>query len=76
MKKLTLHDKAVILCEGGAVWHEGHSLRAGVYVGEDNPCYVCEMDSLCNMSMVDLCAECDGYDGKKHYLILKVACKQ
>lgn len=70
MKKQTLHEKAVILCEGGVVWHEGHAIRAGVYVGEDSPCDVCNMDCICHMSMAEQCVECNNYDGKKHYLIL------
>lgn len=76
MKKITLHDKAVILCEGGAVWHDHLFLRAGVVDEYIDPCYVCEMNSLCHKSMAELCTECDEYDGKYHCLILKKARKQ
>ena len=61
-KELSLHDKAVRLCEGGVVEFQGHFLRAGDYYGDDNPCYYC--------NMTDLCAECDDLTDTKHILIL------
>lgn len=69
-KELSLHDKAVRLCEGGVVEFQGHFLRAGDYYGDDNPCLYCNMDSICNLDMTDLCAECDGLTHSSHILIL------
>lgn len=69
-KELSLHDKAVRLCEGGVVEFQGHFLRAGDYYGDDNPCLYCNMDSICNPDMTDLCAECDGLTHSPHILIL------
>lgn len=65
-----LHEKAVRLCEGGSVWIQGHLVKTGTVTTEDCECYVCEMDSICRYGMIDLCAACDDYDGKKHYLYL------
>lgn len=71
MKKLpSLHDLAVRLCEGDTVWFEGHSLKA-VEVAEDlNPCYECDLDSVCVYDVQVLCDECDRYTGTKHLLKL------
>ena len=70
----TLYAKAVRLAEGGVVEIGGHFVRAIDVVCEDNPCYLCEMDSACNEEMGDLCAEVDGYTRSRH--ILKFAYKQ
>ena len=69
-KTLSLHDKAVRLCEGGVVEFQGHFIRAGEYYGDGNPCYECNMDSICSNGMVELCAECDEVTDSKHILIL------
>lgn len=69
-KEASLHDLAVRLCEGGAVWFEGHSLKAVKVTGEEFPCYLCDLDSICNVRINDLCAECDRYSISKHYLKL------
>lgn len=74
MAKDSLHEKAVRLAEGGIVEIAGHFVRAIDVVAGENPCYLCEMDSACNMEMVDLCAEVDGYTRSAH--ILKFANKK
>lgn len=63
-----LHSLAVRLVEGGTVSFEGHSIRAKVVDFGENPCMLCEMDSICNFRMVDLCAECETY-GRKNYML-------
>lgn len=75
MKKVdTLYAKAVRLAEGGVVEINGHFVKA-IDAGEvDNPCEVCNMDSVCHMEMVDLCAEVNGYTRSPH--ILKFAYEQ
>lgn len=65
-----LHKLAVQLCEGGLVWFEGHQIGTRTVHELFNPCQECEMDSICDMKMIDLCAECESYDKKKHYLYL------
>lgn len=70
----TLYAKAVRLAEGGVVEINGHFVRAIGVVGEDLPCYLCEMDSICHEDMSDLCAEVDNYTHSPH--ILKLAYKQ
>lgn len=65
-----LHEKAVRLCEGGCVCIQGHFVKTGTISMEVSECDFCEMDSICRSEMVELCVECDAYDGKKHYLYL------
>ena len=74
MAKDTLYEKAVRLAEGGIVEIAGHFVRAIDVEAGVNPCYLCEMDSACNMEMIDLCAEVDGYTHSAH--ILKFAYKK
>ena len=69
MKEKELHTLAVRLCEGDIVQFNGHFIMAKE-VPEGNPCYECQMDSICDLSMTDLCAECDGYTHTKHYFQL------
>ena len=57
MKKNDLHAKAVRLAEGGLVEFQGLVIGAKLYPMELDTCYVCEMDSLCNLEMCDLCCE-------------------
>lgn len=73
-KNLTVHDKAVRLAEGGIVEIAGHFVKAEDVLGDVNPCYLCNMDSICNYEMVDLCAELDGYTRSPH--VLRLANKQ
>lgn len=69
-KEASLHDLAVRLCEGGVVWFEGHSLRAVKVTGEVFSCDLCDLDSICNVRIQQLCAECDGYSQSEHVLKL------
>lgn len=63
-----LHARAVRLCEGAAVPCSGHFVVLRNTPEGVTPCYVCEMDSACDMEMTDLCGECEAYDHKRHYL--------
>lgn len=65
-----LHEKAVRLCEGGAVEVNGLWVKTRVVDDEVNPCSICNMDCLCIMEIDDLCRECDAYDRKRHLLYL------
>lgn len=73
-KEMSLHDKAVRLCEGGTVECMGHYVKAKAIDTNDLPCIDCEMDSICQDEMCDLCAECGGLMDKEYMLIL--ACEQ
>lgn len=72
--ELSLHDKAVRLCEGGVVECDGHFVRAIKIPLEIEACMNCDMDSACLGEMANLCCECDEYEGITH--ILKFAYKQ
>ena len=74
MKHDPLYEKAVRLAEGGIVEIAGHFVRAVNVPGDENPCELCEMDSVCHMEMTDLCAELDGYTRSKN--LLKFAYKK
>lgn len=69
-KKISIHELAVKLCEGQAVYFRGHFIRARVIPDNYWSCYNCSMDCLCHKDMQDLCLECDNYDRKKHILYL------
>lgn len=70
MKANSLHDLAVRLCEGGAVWYEGHCLVAKELPDVDDACKCCHLDSICNQNIRELCVECDALVGKDHCLNL------
>lgn len=67
-KELSKHEMAVRLCEGGIVVYQGFAIAAEEIPEDECACMICQMDCVCNMEMMDLCAECDCYNRKKHYL--------
>jgi len=69
MKNMSLHDMAVRLAEGGIVDFGGYTIKAKDVGQEENPCYLCSIDSVCTMDLVDLCAEVDGYTRSKHIIM-------
>lgn len=69
-KTPTLHDLAVRLCEGGQIEFGGLTIKAKDYVGAHVSCVDCQMDSLCDIMMSDLCLECDFYHNHAHLLEL------
>lgn len=64
------YEKAVRLCEGGAVEINGLLVKAALVDDNEEACLVCDMDCLCRLEMLELCAEADGYDRKRHRLYL------
>lgn len=70
MKVKSLHDLAIRLCEGGTVWFEGHCLRAIKLPDWADACNECNLDSICNHDIQELCLECDALVGKSHCLTL------
>lgn len=67
-KQMSLHDRAVRLCEGGIVECSGHYIKAKDVGKEEHPCWLCSMDSACNQEMCDLCFECDELTRSGHIL--------
>lgn len=69
-KKQSLHDKAIRLVEGGVVEVDGHSVKMGHQSFIFDPCFVCEMDSLCHKGneFCNLCEECDYITGEDCFL--------
>lgn len=65
-KAISIHKLAIALCEKRNVWFHGHTIRLVEVVGDKCPCDLCDMDSICDMEMVDLCGEC--------YAVLKRPC--
>lgn len=57
-KEVSIHELAVVLCENRNVWFHNHTVRLRIVGADDEPCYLCAMDSICDMSMVGLCSEC------------------
>lgn len=69
-KKMTLHDYAVRLCEGGQIWFNQHSIRTEIALGECDTCMLCKMDCICNEDFQELCIECESITHKPHILVL------
>ena len=68
--EMSLHEKAVRLCEGGVVYHCGHFFLARTAPDEVFSCDICELDSICGPEIAELCGMCEDYDGNCHYLTL------
>lgn len=58
-KANSIHELAIALCEKRNVWFHAHTIRLVELFGGDDPCFFCEMDSICDMEMVELCDECN-----------------
>lgn len=72
MKKLTIHDKAIRLLEGGVVEINCNWFRAkrlSEYY-QDTSCMECNLDSICQNEHVDVCCECDAISQRKCILEL------
>lgn len=68
----SLHSKAIRLLEGGVVSVQGLSVKVVVDNYLFDPCFVCEMDSLCHYGtdIHLLCRECDIISRKDCFLVL------
>lgn len=71
-KNSTLHEKAIRLVEGGIVEVSGISVIMRHEPDIFNPCFVCDMDSLCHSGneICKLCQECDLITGEDCCLII------
>lgn len=73
MEKMTVHDKAIRLLEGGVVEIESDlfSLKRLSDEFDDYPCVACNLDSICKGEHADVCEECDAISGGKCCLQLE-----
>lgn len=71
----SIHDLAIALCEKRNVWFHDHTIRLVEVEGDSSPCDLCEMDSICDMEMVDLCGACSALLKKGCLLKLVVSRK-
>lgn len=71
MDKMTVHDKAIRLIEGGIVEVSGMNVTLGHEPYIFDPCFVCDMDCLCHKGndICELCEECDSITREDCFLI-------
>lgn len=69
-EQMNIHYMAVSLHEGAVIHYQGHFLRAVKYEGDSWPCVDCQMDSICDNAIEELCTACDDYAGCQHLLKL------
>ena len=70
--KLSIHEKANRLIEGGIVDVDGHSVKLVLIPDKFDTCNYCEMNSLCRIGteMYYVCIECIGISNKNCILEL------
>lgn len=70
--KNSIHEKAIRLVEGGIVNVDGHSVKLSKEPYIFDPCFCCEMDSLCHFGteMHLVCRECDKITQMDCFLVL------
>lgn len=66
-KKLTVHDKAIRLLEGGFVEIDSNlfSLRKFPNDYDGETCVDCDLDSICRMEHTVVCVECEAISRRK-----------
>lgn len=71
-KKESVHQKAIRLVEGGIVEIDGLYVRLCRDSYIFDPCFCCEMDSLCHFGdeMQIVCRECDIISRQDCFLVL------
>ena len=69
-KELSDHDKAIRLLEGGLVEIDGLVFSIDEAGPEDDPCYSCELDSICSQNILNICMEADKITRTYHRMIL------
>lgn len=72
MDSKEIHNKAIRLVEGGIVDINGLSvsMRHEPYIFD--PCFVCELDSICHKGndVCNVCEECDSITKEDCFLVL------
>lgn len=69
-KKLTAHEKAIRLAEGGFVEIDGLVVAARIAPDDLFSCDACEMDCRCHAEMAEICEEVDFIKKMDYYLVL------
>lgn len=69
-KTLSDHDKAIRLLEGGLVEIDGLVFSIDEAGPEDDPCYSCQLDSICSPNIQSICMEADMITRTSHRMIL------
>ena len=69
-KKLSVHEKAIRLLEGGIVEVDGYSVRVKKTGSYWDACMYCKMDCLCHFGseMELVCKECDSISQRNCFL--------
>lgn len=72
MKKITEHDKAIRLLEGGIVEIQANWFRLKRFPDDydGDTCHECELDSMCHWEHVKICEECEFISNSKCMLEL------
>ena len=65
--KMSVHDKAIRLLEGGIVEIKENWFRLRRFADgyDDIPCLYCNLDSICQEEHTDVCEECEDISGVK-----------
>jgi hypothetical protein len=66
----SIHEKAIRLLEGGLVEIDGLVFSIDEAGPEDDPCYTCELDSICSKNILNVCLEADMITRTYHRMIL------
>ena len=69
-KAKTIHEKAIRLLEGGLVEIDGLVFSIDEAGPEVDPCYDCQLDSICSQNILSVCFEADVITNTYHKLIL------
>lgn len=66
MKKMTVHDKAIRLLEGGIVQIEGKRFRVKRFPDyyDGITCFDCSLQSICRQEHLNICAECEAISNR------------
>lgn len=72
MEKMTVHDKAIRLLEGGIVEIDANWFRLKRFTDDYDgiPCEECNLDSICRMKHIDVCGECEAITHRRCMLEL------
>ena len=72
MKKMTVHDKAIRLLEGGIVKIDANWFRLKRLPDDydDITCYECSLDSICREEHEHICGECEAISNQRCMLEL------
>ena len=75
MKKMTEHDKAIRLLEGGIVKIDANRFRLKRLPDDYDglTCYECSLDSICREEHEHICGECEAISNQS--CMLELACK-